>query len=145
MTENKRAIATDLKRLDEHVVQPAEYDDAPELTDAQLARADLFEGDKLIRRGRPRKAARKVATKLRLDPVVLERFRATGPGWQTRINEALLRIVEGMVRKSLQAHQRVKRKAKAKAKVMRAKAPRKSRLVKGAAASGVGAHRQQHH
>jgi hypothetical protein len=30
-----------------------EYVDAPELTDEQLAEADLREGDKLIRRGRP--------------------------------------------------------------------------------------------
>lgn len=45
------AIATDLKRL-AHRVQPEEYEDAPELTDDQLAAADLHEGGKLIRRGR---------------------------------------------------------------------------------------------
>jgi uncharacterized protein (DUF4415 family) len=32
---------------------------------------------------------------VRLDPDVVEHFRATGPGWQTRINVALA----GLVRK----------------------------------------------
>ena len=49
MTANKRGIATDLKVLDEHVIQPEEYEDAPELTDEQLARAEIREGDRLIR------------------------------------------------------------------------------------------------
>jgi len=100
MTENKRAIATDLKRLDAHVIQPDEYDDAPELTDKQLAEADLYEGEKLIRRGRPPTAARKLPVKLRLDPVVIEYFRASGPGWQTRINATLLSTVLRRTRKS---------------------------------------------
>ena len=42
--------------------------------------------------GRPAgsvKADRKRQVALRLDPDVLEHFRATGPGWQSRINEAL--------------------------------------------------------
>jgi hypothetical protein len=50
MPKNKNPIATDLKRLDAHIVQPHEYEDAPELTDAQLAAADVHEGGKLIRR-----------------------------------------------------------------------------------------------
>ncbi len=40
-------------------------------------------------RGRPRLAAPKVQTTLRLDADVVAHFKATGPGWQTRINEAL--------------------------------------------------------
>ena len=39
--------------------------------------------------GRPKKAAPKGAVNIRLDPEVLAHFRATGPGWQSRINEAL--------------------------------------------------------
>jgi uncharacterized protein (DUF4415 family) len=64
-------------------------DDAPELTEEWFATADLYEGNKLIRRGRPAKAARKQAVNIRLDPDVLAYFRATGPGWQSRINAAL--------------------------------------------------------
>ncbi len=40
-------------------------------------------------RGRPKAAAAKVAVKLRLDPDVIEGFKAGGPGWQTRINTTL--------------------------------------------------------
>lgn len=43
------------------------------------------------RRGRPKAANPKRAIKLRLSPDVLGWFRATGPGWQTRIDEALRR------------------------------------------------------
>jgi uncharacterized protein (DUF4415 family) len=36
-----------------------------------------------------RRATIKVSTTLRLDPEVLEAFRAEGPGWQGRMNAAL--------------------------------------------------------
>ena len=39
--------------------------------------------------GRPKSAQTKKAVSIRLDPEVLAKFRATGPGWQTRINEVL--------------------------------------------------------
>ena len=39
-------------------------------------------------------ASPKQAIKLRLDAEVVEGFRATGPGWQTRINEALRRALK---------------------------------------------------
>jgi uncharacterized protein (DUF4415 family) len=76
------------------VIQPEEYDEIPELDDKFFARADLYHGDKLIRRGRPPKAAPKQAIKLRLDPDVVAYFRETGPGWQTRINDTLRRAVK---------------------------------------------------
>jgi uncharacterized protein (DUF4415 family) len=69
-------------------------DDAPEWTQEQFERADLYHGDKLIRRGRPPSASPKQALKLRIDPDVVEHFRATGPGWQTRINAALRRAAK---------------------------------------------------
>ena len=40
-------------------------------------------------RGRPRGTSNKAATSLRLDVDVLEAFKATGDGWQTRMNDAL--------------------------------------------------------
>ncbi len=64
-------------------------DDAPRLTREWFERADLYRGDKMVRRGRPKSASPKEAVNLRLDADVLEFFRKTGPGWQTRINEAL--------------------------------------------------------
>lgn len=44
-------------------------------------------------RGRPKVDAPKVSTTLRLDldPDIVTYFRSTGPGWQSRINEALRR------------------------------------------------------
>ena len=41
------------------------------------------------RRGRPTKANPKVSVRLRLDRDVIDRFKATGQGWQTRINAVL--------------------------------------------------------
>ena len=64
-------------------------DDAPELTDEFFARADVYEGARLVRRGRPPSGAPKRQVTLRLDASVLEALRASGPGWQTRANAAL--------------------------------------------------------
>lgn len=75
-------------------------DDAPELT------AEFFEkgiwriGDKIVsrdearteagkRRGRPAGSGTKVSTTIRFDAEVLAAFKATGDGWQTRMNDAL--------------------------------------------------------
>jgi uncharacterized protein (DUF4415 family) len=64
-------------------------DDAPELTDEWFDTADFYEGDKLVRHGRPTSDSPKEALSLRLDPDVIAYYRATGPGWQSRINETL--------------------------------------------------------
>jgi uncharacterized protein (DUF4415 family) len=64
-------------------------DDAPQLDRTWFERAEIREGNKLVRPGRPRRAAPKEAISLRLDPDVLQHFRAGGPGWQSRINAAL--------------------------------------------------------
>ena len=64
-------------------------DDAPELTKEWFEQADLYHGDKLVRRGRPKAVAPKKLVSLRLDPDVIEHFRDTGPGWQSRINAIL--------------------------------------------------------
>ncbi len=48
-TGKKRALGSDLKKVDRHVVQPHEYDEVPELTDEMFERADLHEGGKPVR------------------------------------------------------------------------------------------------
>lgn len=63
-------------------------DDAPEWTDEEWDRAEIRIGDTVIRPGRPKGSAKQPVS-LRLDKDVIERFRADGPGWQSRINEAL--------------------------------------------------------
>ena len=48
----------------------------------------------LKRKGRPPEGvASKVQVTLRLDPAVIAHFKARGPGWQTRINEALIKAI----------------------------------------------------
>jgi len=42
----------------------------------------------------PQKAPTKVAVSLRLSPDVVAHFRATGAGWQTRIDEALREVIK---------------------------------------------------
>lgn len=66
-------------------------DDAPKLTREWFERAEIHDGGKLVRRGRPPKAEgeRTVPVTLRMDPDVLEHFRATGPGWHNRMKDAL--------------------------------------------------------
>jgi uncharacterized protein (DUF4415 family) len=80
---------TDFAKVDAHVIQPEEYEDLPEWTDEMFEHADLYEGNTLIRRGRPRGSGRKVAATIRYDQDVLDAFRATGKGWQTRMNDVL--------------------------------------------------------
>lgn len=44
----------------------------------------------LMRRpGRPLGSGTKTQITLRIDTVVVDKYKATGPGWQTRINEVL--------------------------------------------------------
>jgi uncharacterized protein (DUF4415 family) len=89
MTENKRDIASDLSKVDAHTITPEEYEEIPELDDDFFERADFYEGGKLVRRGRPRSEHPKVAISIRLSEDVLSRFKAFGPGWQSRIDAAL--------------------------------------------------------
>ena len=80
--------------------------DAPEATDEQLAQARPFgeafpELAASIRRGRgPGVKPKKEAITLRLDPDIVEHFRETGEGWQTRINNALRTTIEAETAKS---------------------------------------------
>jgi uncharacterized protein (DUF4415 family) len=72
-------------------------EDAPPLTKEMLDQAEFFEGNHFVRpgRGRPKLASPKEQINIRLDAEVLERLRAAGPGWQTRINE-ILRVSLGL-------------------------------------------------
>jgi uncharacterized protein (DUF4415 family) len=89
MTEKSESTERDWSKFDTHVITEEEYEELPELDDEFFECADLYEGNKLIRAGRPVSASRKVLLTVRYDSEVLEAFRATGRGWQTRMNEAL--------------------------------------------------------
>jgi uncharacterized protein (DUF4415 family) len=64
-------------------------DDAPRLTREWFERADLYRGDKMVRRGRPNPLARRRPSTCGWTRTCWRIFRKTGPGWQSRINEAL--------------------------------------------------------
>ncbi|MBC3943234.1 BrnA antitoxin family protein [Sphingomonas albertensis] len=75
---------------------PPDYDDNPIWTDEMIAAArpasEMLPPEVaalLVRRRGPQAAPTKKAVTLRLDPDVLDKFKATGPGWQSRMNEAL--------------------------------------------------------
>jgi uncharacterized protein (DUF4415 family) len=72
--------------------------DNPELTDEQISKARPFaealpELAASIRRGRgPNKAPVKQLVSIRLSGKVIEKYKAGGPGWQSRIDQDLRRI-----------------------------------------------------
>lgn len=81
--------------------------DNTELTDEQLAQMRPFQEvlpelrAALLRgRGRPKAEVTKVPVKLRLDPDVVEAFKATGAGWQTRMNDALRSAVRKLPKRA---------------------------------------------
>jgi uncharacterized protein (DUF4415 family) len=60
------------------------------ITEAALSDPDAQPVDELFKRGgRPRSENPKVPISLRVDREVLDRFKAGGEGWQTRMNEVL--------------------------------------------------------
>lgn len=84
---SRRSLGSDLARVAAHVIQPEEYQELPELTDDMLARGKVNKG------GRPRSEDPKKLISIRLPETVIQRWRATGPGWQTRMAERLSRVV----------------------------------------------------
>lgn len=91
MTAKKRAsprsLGSDLDKVASDVIQAAEYEKLPELTEDMLARGHVNKG------GRPRSESPKKLISIRLPEDVIRKWRATGPGWQTRMAERLARVV----------------------------------------------------
>ena len=77
--------------------------DNPELTEEWFAKAKpasevlapetYAELVAIKRRGRPKADETKVFTAIRLDADLLHAFKATGKGWQTRVNAALRQFI----------------------------------------------------
>jgi uncharacterized protein (DUF4415 family) len=76
MKENRKSMGQDWHDPDE----------APDLSAPRWQRK--FAKAK-VKRGRPKSASPKISTTIRLDADIIERFRAKGPRWQSRINSAL--------------------------------------------------------
>lgn len=81
----KRYAASDMRAVS----------DNPEWTKSDFAKAKPFsEVFPTMRKGRgPNRTPTKKLVSLRLSPEVLMHFKADGPGWQTRIDDTLVKIV----------------------------------------------------
>jgi uncharacterized protein (DUF4415 family) len=78
----------------------------PEWTKADFAAATHFprgvklkdlkpgELERLVRKRGPQKTPTKIPVSIRLSSEVVKHFKAKGPGWQSRIDEALRKIVK---------------------------------------------------
>jgi uncharacterized protein (DUF4415 family) len=85
---------------------PVIDDDNPEWTKADFAAATKFPPGVRLKdlkpnalaqiRGKrgPQKAPTKIPVSIRLSPEVVKYFKAKGPGWQSRIDDALRRIAK---------------------------------------------------
>src|SRR5271163_1015864 len=83
---SRRSSRSDLTRVDAHVVKPVEYEELPELTEQMLKRAKVKKG------GRPVSTNPRKLISLRLPADVIARWKATGPGWQTRMAARLTKV-----------------------------------------------------
>jgi uncharacterized protein (DUF4415 family) len=79
----QRSLTSDLVLVDARPIGEGDYDELPELDEAMLARAVVRRG------GRPVSANPRKLMSIRLPVDVIVQWRATGPGWQTRMADRL--------------------------------------------------------
>lgn len=80
---SRRSLGSNLRQVDAHVTQPSEYRELPRLTAAMLARGEVK------RAGRPVSANPRRLITIRLPADVIAKWKASGPGWQTRMASRL--------------------------------------------------------
>lgn len=83
---SRHSLKSDLARVDAHVIKKDEYEELPELNEEMLARAEVRKG------GRPVAINPRQLLSIRLPADVIARWKATGPGWQTRMAERLSNV-----------------------------------------------------
>ena len=97
-----KPTGTDWERIKREAAADAPVDDqtGPYDPNDQAATAAYWQQATITRgRGRPVVAVKRPTLNMRVDADVLDAFKATGPGWQTRIN-AVLRdaVAHGVVK-----------------------------------------------
>lgn len=94
-------IGTDQERVkrDSEQAAPVPFEAGSEPYDPNVPAVDASWVNATIkrRRGRPASAVKRPTLNMRVDADVLDAFKATGPGWQTRINDVLKEWVKGHV------------------------------------------------
>jgi uncharacterized protein (DUF4415 family) len=102
---DKSASQTDWKRVNLEAAgkKPVPYSpedgpydpNDPPAVAAYWDQTTIIHKGEVVRRGRgPQKAPTKQRITIRLSPEVVEHFRASGPGWQNRVDEALAKLVK---------------------------------------------------
>lgn len=94
MPGSKKISKTDWKRVQRDAASdaPVTYDSDTDLYDPNdpLQVANFFVSAKVVRKpGRPKAETTKIPTAIRLSADVVEYFKSTGAGWQSRIDAAL--------------------------------------------------------
>ena len=78
-----RILKSDLKRVASHRIIAKEFEELPELTD------DMLKHGVVKRAGRPLSSNPRKQVTIRLPETVLDNWKASGPGWQTRMADLL--------------------------------------------------------
>jgi uncharacterized protein (DUF4415 family) len=87
-TRSGRQVIVPTDEEDVAITKAAKSDpDAQPLTDAELAQLRPL-------RGRPPSAVKRPMLSMRIDPDVLAHLRASGKGWQTKVNALIRQAVE---------------------------------------------------
>lgn len=98
-TRSGRTIILPTAKEDAAITKAAQSDpDAQPYTDAEWAAVKP-----LVKLGRPRAAVTKIPTTIRLDADVLAALKASGRGWQTRVNDAMREWVKSHPADNLKA------------------------------------------
>ena len=101
MTARKRSIGSDLAKVDAYENTPADYEELPDMADRDPADGIFQRAGVPVLGRRPLGDRRKRLISLRLDPDVIDHFRATGAGWQGRMNgflaarREIVELIEG--------------------------------------------------
>jgi uncharacterized protein (DUF4415 family) len=99
MSGNERPLGSDLAFIDAYENTAADYEEIPELTEADLARARWYIGDREVSEAEGRAAmaealaSHRERVELELGGDVLAAYRATGPDWRDRMAAALRKAV----------------------------------------------------
>jgi uncharacterized protein (DUF4415 family) len=83
--KSTRKFGSDLAKVDAHVIQPHEYDEIPELNDESLRNGTYRPV------GRPISVDPRRQVTIRLPQSALDSWRHSGPGWQSRMAELLVK------------------------------------------------------
>jgi len=90
--------------------KPVKFDENPEWTKADFAKAkrpeDALSAATLKNFRGPQKTPKKVPVSIRLDEIVIQYFKQIGPGWQSKINDLLVKVASQQGSVTVESHGR---------------------------------------